>query len=185
MKKIFYLFCLLCLAAQVQSAALNLQAYPSAREVFHSSEQQDQYWLALGVYRKIEGIWQADKAQRLSGLLERTTFELPANHSAEKGFDFFKQQLDELNARELFHCKARDCGTSNSWANNHFKVIQLYGLDQYQFYSAYEIAAANEKPLYVALYAVMRGNKRTYVQLEILRANKKAEIDISASNKQR
>lgn len=185
MKKIFYLFCLLCLATQVQAAELNLQAYPSAREVFHSSGQQDQYWLALGVYRKIEGIWQADKAQRLSGLLERTTFELPANHSAEKGFDFFKQQLEKLNARELFHCKARDCGTSNSWANNHFKVIQLYGLDQYQFYSAYEIIDANEKPLYVALYAVMRGNKRTYVQLEILRANKKAEIDISASSKQR
>lgn len=185
MKKIFYLFGLLCFAFDVQSATLNLQTYPNAREVFHSSEQQDQYWLALGVYRKIEGIWQADKAQRLSGLLERTTFELPASHSAEKGFDFFKQQLVGLNARELFHCKARDCGTSNSWANNHFKVIQLYGLDQYQFYSAYEIAGTNEKALYVALYAVMRGNKRTYVQLEILRTNKKIEIDISASSKQR
>jgi Domain of unknown function (DUF4892) len=183
MKKIFYLFCLLCFALRVQSSTLNFQVYPSAREVFHSSEQQDQYWLALGVHRKIEGIWQADKAQRLSGLLERTTLELPANHSAEKGFEFFKQQLEALNARELFHCKARDCGTSNSWANNHFKVIQLYGLDQYQFYSAYEIASANAKPVYVALYVVMRGNKRTYVQLEVLRANKQAEIYSSASSR--
>lgn len=181
MKKIFYLFSLLCFASQVQSAALNLQAYPSAREIFHSEGQADSFLLALGAYKKVDSSWQVDRSQHLGGLLERTTFELPADHNAEAGFSFFKSQLDKYNLRELFHCKARDCGTSNSWANNHFKIIQLYGLDQYQFYGAYEITNADEKPFYVVLYAVMRGNKRAYVQLEVLHVNKVNEFGVASS----
>lgn len=181
MKKIFYLFSLLCFASQVQSATLNLQAYPNAREVFHSEGQADSFLLALGAYKKVDSNWLVDRSQHLSGSLERTTFELPADHNAEAGFNFFKSQLDKYNLRELFHCKARDCGTSNSWANNHFKIIQLYGLDQYQFYGAYEITNADEKPFYVVLYAVMRGNKRAYVQLEVLHVNKVNEFGVASS----
>lgn len=168
MRKILFWLSLFYWLPTAQAATLTLQAYPNARQVFYTAPHPEDYWLALGVYKKIEGRWQADKSQQLSGLLERTTFELPANNSADNGFSFFKKQLDEHKARELFYCKARDCGTSNSWANNHFKIIQLYGLDQYQFYGAYEITDATNKRFYVALYSVMRGNKRTYVQLDIL-----------------
>jgi outer membrane protein OmpA-like peptidoglycan-associated protein len=122
-----------------------------------------------------------DRSQRLSGELDRTTLELPADHNAEDGFRFYKDQLNRLNLRELFHCKARDCGTSNSWANIHFKIIQLYGLDQYQFYAAYEITNADENPFYVVLYSVMRGNKRAYVQVEILHVNKANEFGVASS----
>ena len=181
MIKTLYLFGLLCFASQVQSAALNLQTYPNAREVFHSEGQEDSFLLALGSYKKVDSNWQVDRSQHLSGMLERTTFELPADHHAENGFSFFKSQLDKYNLRELFYCKARDCGTSNSWANNHFKVIQLYGLDQYQLYGAYEITNADEKPFYVVLYAVMRGNKRAYVQLDILHVTKVNEFGVASS----
>jgi hypothetical protein len=106
---------------------------------------------------------------------------LPADHNAENGFLFYKEQLEKYNLRELFHCKARDCGTSNSWANIHFKIIQLYGLDQYQFYAAYEITNADDKPFYVTLYSVMRGNKRAYVQLDILHVDKIDEFGVASS----
>jgi outer membrane protein OmpA-like peptidoglycan-associated protein len=181
MKKILFLFSVLCFAVQAQSAALNVQAYPNARTVFHSESQENRFLLALGPYKKADSSWQVDRSQYLSGMLERTTFELPADSSAEAGFNFFKSQLDKYNLRELFHCKARDCGTSNSWANNHFKIIQLYGLDQHQLYGAYEITNADDKPFYAVLYAVMRGNKRAYVQLDVLHANKLNESGVASS----
>lgn len=167
--------------SSLQAADLKLQNYPDAREVFHSSAEDNDYLLALGAYKKVDGNWLVDRSQRLSGALERATLELPADHNAEQGFTFYKEQLDKYNLRELFHCKARDCGTSNSWANNHFKIIQLYGLDQYQFYGAYEITNADEKPFYVVIYSVIRGNKRAYVQLEVLHLNKVNEFGVASS----
>jgi len=181
MKKFIYLFILLCMSLHIHAADLKLLPYPNAREVFHSAGQDDNFLLALSSYKKVDNNWLADRSQRLSGNLERTTFELPADDNAEMGFTFFKDQLDKYNLRELFHCKARDCGTSNSWANNHFKIIQLYGLDQYQFYGAYEITNADEKPFYVVIYTVMRGNKKAYVQLEVLHLNKVDEFGVASS----
>jgi len=181
MKYIIYLLSLLSISIMAHGADLKLQAYPNAREVFHTTSEGSDFLLALGSYKKIDSNWVVDRSQHLSGDLERFTYELPADHNAEIGFLFFKEQLDKYNLRELFHCKARDCGTSNSWANNHFKIIQLYGLDQYQFYGAYEITNADEKPFYVVIYAVMRGNKRAYVQLDILHLNKINEFGVASS----
>jgi outer membrane protein OmpA-like peptidoglycan-associated protein len=179
MKRLVYL--LACLSIAVHAADLKLQPYPNAREFFHTTSQDDNFLLALSSYKKVDSSWLVDRSQRLSGSVERTTFELPADHTAEAGFFFFKEQIDKYNLRELFHCKARDCGTSNSWANNHFKIIQLYGLDQHQFYGAYEITNADEKPFYVVIYAVMRGNKRAYVQLDVLHVNKINEFGVASS----
>lgn len=181
MKRLFLLFSFLYLPLQLQAADLKLQPYPNAREVFHSAAQEDNFLLALSSYKKVDSSWLVDRSQRLSGSLERTTFELPADQNADMGFAFFKDQIDKYNLRELFHCKARDCGTSNSWANNHFKIIQLYGMDQHQLYGAYEITNADEKPFYVVIYAVMRGNKRAYVQLEVLHLNKINEFGVASS----
>ena len=181
MNRFLFFFVLLMFSFFTQAADLKLQPYPNSREVFHTEAQESDFLLALGSYKKIDSSWVVDRSQHLSGSLERTTFELPADHNAETGFAFFKEQLDKYNLRELFHCRARDCGTSNSWANNHFKIIQLYGLDQYQFYGAYEITNADEKPFYVVLYAVMRGNKRAYVQLDVLHVNKINEFGVASS----
>ena len=182
----FFVWTGLLLMALLSDSALSLvdlklQAYPNSREVSRSNVTTTDYLLALGSYKKVDGDWIVDRSKRLSGILERITVELPTDHNAEHGFNFYRAQLDTYNSRELFYCKARDCGTSNSWANNHFKIIQLYGLDQYQFYAAYEINNINEKPFYVALYSVMRGNKRAYVQLEILQADKVNDIGVASS----
>ena len=181
MKNIIFVCCLICIPLQVWAADLKLQPYPNAREIFHSSGQEDNFLLALSSYKKIDNNWAPDRSQRLSGSVERRTFELPADHNAEAGFTFFKDQIDKYNLRELFHCRARDCGTSNSWANNHFKIIQLYGMDQHQLYGAYEITNADEKPFYVVIYAVMRGNKRAYVQLDVLHLNNLNEFGVASS----
>lgn len=181
MKKCIGCAVLFFFSFQSYAATLNFQAYPGAREIVQKEIQAAGYLLALGAYRKVDSNWLPDRAQHLSGTLTRSTFELPADNNAEAGFTFFKSQLDKYSLRELFYCKARDCGTSNSWANNHFKVIQLYGLDQHQFYGAYEVTNADEKPSYVAIYAVMRGNKRAYVQLDVLHVKTANENGVASS----
>ena len=158
--------------AQTPETELGLEEYPHARIVFRSQLEDDDYVLALGSFKKTEGMWSVDHHQRLSGKLTRMTLELPSTHSAEDGFHFYARQLKKLSARELYRCDGRECGPSNSWANNHFKVIQLYGLDQHQHYAAYEIIQEKKAPYYVSLYAVLRGNKRVLVQLDILQSEK-------------
>lgn len=181
MKKIIFVLCTLCCAVHTWAGELKLQPYPNAREIFHNESEEESYLLALSAYKKVDSNWLVDRSQRLSGKLVRHTFELPADHNAETGFAFFKDQIDKYNLRELFHCRARDCGTSNSWANNHFKIIQLYGMDQYQLYGAYEITNADEKPFYVVIYAVMRGNKRAYAQLDVLHISKVDDFGVASS----
>lgn len=175
-------FCLVCLISWFAMGALgfssayandlNLREYPGARVVFRSQENVNDYRLALSSHRKIDGNWQPARQQWLSGRLTRFTQELPTTHTAQAGFEFYLEQLQQLNRRELFSCRARDCGTSNTWANNHFKIIQLYGLDQFQFYGAYEVMTESPTPYYVSVYAVQRGNKRVYVHVDILHSDK-------------
>jgi hypothetical protein len=163
---------LLSVTTNAQAVDLVLQNYPEARVMFQSKEKTSDYLLAMSTYRKIDGQWRAERQRRVSGELTRLTLELPQNHSAQAGFDFYREQLQKFNRRELFSCRARACGASNTWANNHFKIIQLYGLDEFQFYSVYEVITESNIPYYVSLYAVQRGNKRVYVQLDILRSDK-------------
>lgn len=172
---------LLLTAGVLFAAELPVQNYHNARVIFESNGETDEYVLALGSYKKIAGSWRVDRQQRLSGKLARYTLELPEGHSANNGFDFYLDQLQNFNFRELFHCKSRDCGTSNSWANNHFKNQLLYGLDQFQQYGAYEVTTADEKPFYVALYTVQRGNKRVYLQLDVLHVDKIIGLGIASS----
>ncbi|UTF61003.1 DUF4892 domain-containing protein [Gilvimarinus sp. DA14] len=159
------LFC--CAFTAAASSPLVISDYPQARVVFASQKNVSDYVLALGSYKKVRGLWRVDE-QRLSGELERKTYELPDNHSARDGYNFFYQQLQKYPLRELFTCQSRECGESNTWANIHFGVLQLYGLDQHQYYGVFEITAPEYAGVYVTVYSVLRGNKRVYVQLEVL-----------------
>ncbi|HEY7884619.1 MAG TPA: DUF4892 domain-containing protein [Cellvibrionaceae bacterium] len=154
--------------------------YPDARVVFSSNEQTGNYVLALGNYTKVGGLWRVSE-QRLGGQLMRKTYELPDNHSAEDGFDFFYRQLAGASPRELYRCSGRQCGQSNTWANNHFGIYQLYGLDQFQHFGTFELTAPRYAGVYVTLYSVLRGNRRVFVQLEVLESGDKASYTVASN----
>jgi hypothetical protein len=54
-------------------------------------------------------------------------------------------------------------------------VLQLYGQDQHQYYGAYEVISPRQQRYYVSLYAVMRGNRRVYVQVDVLKPDRGVE----------
>ena len=155
--------------------------FPDARVVTREFQPNGTYVLALGTYKKVGGTWVADREQRVPGPLSRRTLELPSGFSAREGFDFYRKQFDGYRMRELFACEQRECGGSINWANNHFNVIQLYGLDQFQYYGVYEIADASSV-YYASLYAVQRGNRRVYVQLDLVRAPETSQAAALAEN---
>ncbi|MDO3386458.1 DUF4892 domain-containing protein [Gilvimarinus sp. SDUM040013] len=151
----------------VTNMPIALADFPEARLVFSSQEPATDYVLALGNYKKVRGLWRVDE-QRLSGELFKKTYQLPDNHSALDGYRFVTEQLRSHPVRELYSCSARECGDSNSWAINHFGILQLYGLDQYQYYGAFELTSAQHAGIYVTVYSVLRGNKRVYLHVEML-----------------
>jgi hypothetical protein len=157
-----------------------LDDYRYAHEMYSSSLKDDDYRLVLGAMEKVNSQWRPEKEQRLEGQLQRKTLLINGGRTAADGYDYYRQQLLKLGARELFRCQARECGSSNSWANAVFHIKQLYGLEQTQFYSAFEWEGEEGVTRYLALYAVTRGNKRSFVQLDTLSSRTRQTIASSA-----
>jgi hypothetical protein len=158
------------------ASSLPLIDYPQAREVYKSFAQADDYLLALGAFEKINSQWVSEREQRLSGSLHKQTFMLDDGHSAQEVFMYYSQQLQGMGSRVLFRCEGRSCGSSNTWANNHFHVKQLYGLDDKQFYSVYEVEESLGVRSFITLYGVTRGNKRSYMHIETLLTREQVHI---------
>lgn len=179
---ICWFLCLISLSVVVpaQAQAPLLNDYPGARVVFSSTSEVSDYVLALGTYRKVGGLMRVEH-QRLAGKLTRKTYELPDNHSSQDGFTYFYRQLAGYPLRELYRCQGRECGQSNNWANDHFGILQLYGLDQHQHYGAFELIGNDHLGVYVTLYSVLRGNRRVFVQVEILESGHRDSYRVASN----
>lgn len=160
------LFASLLFAAPV--SALELQLPAQARVVYESAQEQEDYRLVQGVYKRINNEWRVQGEQLMSGFLKSQTIELPRTVNEQEAFAGIRQQLGSYQRRELFECENLLCGTSNAWANTHFKKSVLYGIDASQRYGVYETQDHQGRVVYVVLYAVKRGNGSVYLQLDQL-----------------
>ncbi len=140
-----------------------LQPYPLAQLEQDRQQQTPDYRVLLARILKINGLIRADRELRLSGELQRLTWQLPSDIGPGEGFRFMREQLQKQGAEILFECTGRNCGASNVWANDLFQTSRLYGVDQTQSY-----LAARRGQTYLVLYAVRRGNGRVYLHLELL-----------------
>lgn len=161
---------------------LGIEDVPDARALVRERKQDAGYTLALGTYKRLRGTWTADREQRVRGQVSRRTLELPSQISAREGFQYYLEQLREHPTRELFVCRERECGSSNTWANQHFGVIQLYGLDQHQYYGVYEVREKGAV-YFASLYSVRRGNRRVYLQLDLVKVGAD-EAELTATTPQ-
>ncbi|MBQ0785567.1 MAG: DUF4892 domain-containing protein, partial [Amphritea sp.] len=87
--------------------------------------------------------------------------------------------LQAIDAEILFQCSSRQCGSSNQWANNYFKVAELYGIDRTQFF-----LSATTGNMQLALYTVKRGNRRVYIQLDLIAPLEQTEASLAADLQQ-
>lgn len=157
-----------------------LEVYPRAAIVEESEGSVEDYRLATSAARRVGGRWAGDEL-RLDGALARLTMEIPEGHDPEHVYRYYRQRLLAADARALYQCQERNCGSSNSWANDVFEVKLLYGLDQHQYYGVFEVVGEGDLLNYVAVYTVRRGNRRVYAHLELLKTEQ-ASSAAAASN---
>ncbi|WP_460226863.1 DUF4892 domain-containing protein [Aurantivibrio infirmus] len=146
-----------------------LSIFPRAELVATEQLSPSNYQLALGRVEKNRGVWMPEKEKRLSGELTRITLQIPDGYTASDAFTFYRKRFEAHDAQTIFYCENRNCGSSNSWANNIFGIKQLYGLDNDQLYGVFEVPDTEGHLHYLVMYAVARGNKRIYTQIEWLK----------------
>ncbi len=147
------------------------ERYPLSWIVDYRREIKPEYMLATGPMLKVNGRVQVESEERLRGQLWQITYQLPAEHHPREAFAFMREQLAGYEAEVLFQCRARACGDSAYWANQVFRKANLYGLDREQDYLAARFSQ-NGNDIYVALYSVLRGNKRAFLHLEVMHAGR-------------
>ncbi len=146
----------------------NFTIHPQASVLYHEIAEVNDYIVALDKYKKNDNRWRPEKFLQQQGQLTRYTIELPKHYVEEDVFSYYQQQIPTY-AEALFICDKRQCGESNNWANDHFNVKQLYGIDNTQSYAAYRLAQEQlDGDIYITIYTVRRGNRRLYTQLEVL-----------------
>lgn len=142
----------------------NFQRFPLSNIISFDESTAPQYSLALGKIKKANGVAFPEEQRFLTGVLSKVTYQIPSGHNTREVSQYVSEQLQKLQAKTLFECKARGCGSSNDWANRQFNQATLYGLTGEQFYWAVEL----ESGQYLAIYLTQRGNRKVYLHLESL-----------------
>lgn len=104
------------------------------------------------------------------GRLRALTYQLPEEHGPREALQLARQHLQEQGAQLLFWCEGRDCGSSSLWANQIFGNAKLYGPEEQQSYLLLRMAEPQGNSL-LALYGIVRGNRRSYLHVEQLDAD--------------
>lgn len=145
-----------------------LSRYPNSWIVDYNQTPVPEYSLATGAMKKVNGVIAPQFQQYLAGTLTRITYRLPSGRSSGDALRHFESQFDRLPFQVLFSCDGRACGESNQWANVQLGINRLYGIDREQHYRALKLEQSGVEPTYLAFYTVKRGNKRVYVQLDLI-----------------
>ncbi len=163
----FILAFALFLQTSLVGADTELDILEGARLMFDARQEDGTYRLVTSSIKKVNNQWRADKQQTLNGIVKRETYELQSSvtfsHAKRKLLDHF---VGRQGYRRVFTCDGLDCGSSSGWANEFLNVKQLFGLDNYQNYAVWEMTG--QRKGYVVLYLVQRGNRRIYLQRDVI-----------------
>jgi len=180
---VFILSTLFSLAvSRVAFAQDDSELFSQSRTMYQSTEPNQLYRLVLSAPKKVNSRWAFERVERLSGTVSRKTLEIDSSFS----FDEINRRLEQFyqpeQSRLIYSCHGLDCGSSNAWANEVFKVKQLYGLDTRQNYEVRELSGGSVQRFAVS-YLVQRGNQRVYLQLDTVTPSEPVNAAILADPK--
>lgn len=157
-----------------------LTRYPEASvERFQRSSVID-HRLVTGSLKTVNSRLQIDDVQRISGELLQITYRIPDGYTPREVFDHYRTLVSRAEGRVLYECRARECGASSLWANQVFKVAELYGPDQHQYYQV-ALLTTEQGTFTVAFYSIQRGNRRVYLHLELMKLDSPGLADLSVN----
>ena len=158
-----------CLSISLTAQAqVGLGIVENSRLLDRAQLSADYYILPIGSIRKVNGVIGAEDSLYLSGQVTRFTWQMMPGISAKAAHDKTLEELKLADAKVIYQCHSRACGSSNQWANKVFNQSRLFGLDVEQSYAALKQDTDNG-PKYYALYSTKRGNKKVYLHLEIIK----------------
>lgn len=162
--------CNLVLVATALGQDIANQYSDSGRVVYQSQPVEREYRLALSGLKKVNNSWRVSREQKISGIVERKTVELPNMATfAEAKRQLLAAMAKVDGATVAFACEGLDCGSSSGWANHVFDVKILYGLDLYQYYAVLHVPQGDEI-LHAVYYLIQRGSGRIYLQQDLVRS---------------
>jgi len=171
-----------CLNFAVQTVLLDERQAIITAQTSSNTEVSKTY--PLSGLRKISNKIRAKDEITLKGIVQSTTYQIENHHDLLTTINELRRKLDSTYV--LMWCENRECGSSPWWANYIFNNPQLNGLDDAQSYLLidYHNPASNkpEDRIYAAIYAVTRGNQKSYIHIETLNATnqKHAELTFNA-----
>lgn len=167
-----FLLCLLngtSLAADVAGSrdlAL-LGRFPRAQISDYRVVEEIERLYPMGSVRRLSGQLRYEQELNVVGRQTALTYALPSGHSHLEAFAQAREALRRAGATLLYWCEGRECGSSALWANVVFGNAQLNGGDDQQAYALLRLKSGQDDQL-LALYAVTRGNRRSYMLVEQL-----------------
>ncbi len=140
------------------------------------------YRLILSSLQRTRGLVSSENSEMLRGDITKIIYEIAPEFTGQDVFEYFNNEAEEKNYRELFSCIGRECGSSNYWANNVFGNRVLYGPERNQYYSVFDTATEGRED-FIAMYIITRGNRRVYAYFEFIEpGGARSRIDIFDSD---
>lgn len=144
-----------------------LQASPHLLASADSVTEVADYEVGLGTLKKVRGVWGFKDSERLSGTLERYTWQVTDGFTAVEVLDDIEASLSQDDSVvALFSCDGRACGSSAQWASRVFGQRLLYGRVDQQRYRVFALGPDSDERL--ILYAASRSADRQYLHFELL-----------------
>jgi hypothetical protein len=145
-----------------------VEQYPHTENVANSVEGVQDLEIGLGALQKVRSVWQFKDSERVTGELQRNTWQLAAGFSSAELFEELSQRAEQLGGSELlFACSGRACGHGSQWANRVFAQRILYGRDDLQRYNIYRVE--EEARYRLLIYSSFRSTSRQYLHIDLIR----------------
>jgi len=153
-----------------QAASLDGLHFPHAQITVQHEQAEALRIYPQGTLRRVSNQVRYEAQIRAEGRLQTRTLQLPnGQQDLADAVANTRETLHQLGAELLYWCEGRECGSSALWANTVFGNAQLYGPDDQQSYLLYRLPEPAADSL-LALYAITRGNRRSYLHMEQLDA---------------
>ncbi len=151
-----------------QDVLQTVEGNPHTENTASLSEDVLDMEVGLGALQKIRGEWRFKDSERVSGSLQRNTWQVAAGFSSA---EIFARLVSDIatweNSALLFSCEGRACGHGSQWANRVFGQRVLYGRDDLQRYRVFAIEG--EQSYRLLLYSSARSSSRQYLHIDLIR----------------
>ena len=118
--------------------------------------------VALGKMKKINGTWQPEIFEPVTGELRRETWQV----TGRPVVDLFDEttELIATFAALRYACVSRACGNASEWASRIYQQRLLYGRDEFLRFAAFETSDGH----WITVFSAARSADRQYLHIDTI-----------------